>query len=227
MSANLSKPTLNDARARVARASEHIINLEHKLTPVSPQNLQIPDLQVVAGTLVVTRYVYAGPEISILIGEVVYNLRAALDYLVYELFYLDTGKTKNTTKFLIEDSKQAWDSHFPDPGMSAKQRSRLWLHLLTPAHQAALKRLQPVFGCKWSAALRDLSNPDKHRRLVRALARETLTGSDAMTVRGPVMVNFNVTVEVKFEDASLVVETLKLMHEKVADVIEVFDPDFQ
>jgi hypothetical protein len=45
-------------------------------------------------------------EISIVVGEICYNLRAALDYLVYELARLDSGCIQNGTQFPIEYKKR-------------------------------------------------------------------------------------------------------------------------
>ncbi len=70
---NSPKPSLNDARARVDRASEHIDRLWDNLTVMTRE--QWEGLRV---TSAVTPF-EAPPIISILIGEIVYNLKAALD----------------------------------------------------------------------------------------------------------------------------------------------------
>src|SRR5207253_9743560 len=44
----------------------------------------------------------------ILIGEVCYNLRSALDYLIHELTNIDTGPPKHKTQFPIEDGKNGF-----------------------------------------------------------------------------------------------------------------------
>jgi len=46
--------------------------------------------------------------LGILVGEVIYNLRAALDYLIYELAFLDSFKIQEGTQFPIEDTKRRW-----------------------------------------------------------------------------------------------------------------------
>ena len=48
--------------------------------------------------------------LGILIGETIYNLRAILDYLVYELAILDSGQIQKGTQFPIEDTESEFDS---------------------------------------------------------------------------------------------------------------------
>jgi hypothetical protein len=103
------KPTLDECRARILRAMKHIEGLERELASVrgTADRWTIYDP---AGLLVTPdRRGYLGipdinipPVVRILIGETLYNLRTALDYLVSQLFYLATGKFDSGTKFLIE-----------------------------------------------------------------------------------------------------------------------------
>jgi hypothetical protein len=222
------KPSLDDARVRVDRAKHHIASLEREIAAVLPPNRRIT-AAVAGGSFMGggTQYVSAPPILSILIGETIYNLRAALDYLVHELFLLDTGEVHNSTKFLIVDSKKEWHSHLPSPTTTRKQLRKMWLHRLTAAHRAALKALQPYHGCKWTQRLRNLSNPDKHRRLLTIDASVNQSGHGAIGGIGPVMVTFDLATKVAFEDGSPVIETLNLFEKKVINAIDDFDPDFK
>ncbi|MCH8188130.1 MAG: hypothetical protein IIB66_05415, partial [Proteobacteria bacterium] len=92
--------------------------------------------------------------IKILVGEITYNLRAALDYLVYELARLDSGEVKNGTQFPIEDTEDGF-----------KRKRNAFLKGVSDKHVAIIESLQPYSGCDWTRILRDLSNPDKHRQL--------------------------------------------------------------
>jgi hypothetical protein len=109
-------------------------------------------------------YAFQGGEacvpngISILTGEAVASQRAALDYLVYALAEFDSGDPQQRTQFPITDSP----SRFEDV---VKKR---WLDGLTQEHRAGIETLQPYDGrdsLQWLRALRELSNPDKHRHL--------------------------------------------------------------
>ena len=105
------------------------------------------------------------PITSILVGEAVYNLRAALDYLVYELSLLDSPKKDvRWTQFPIADNIDAWDK-------SCKSR----IKYLSDRHISEIRKLQPAFGCTWTEVLRDFSNPDKHERLTYVGARTTIS----------------------------------------------------
>src|SRR2546423_9773059 len=164
MNTNRPKRTLDEARARISRAKEHITSLERELIAIAPPKRTIT--AAVAGPAFLggsTQTIKAPPIVPILIGETIYNLRTALDYLVYQLFYLDTGNLSSRTKFPIEDHKKSWNNYFPTAGTTAQERRKMWLYQLSAVHQAAIKGLQPCFGCNWTAKIRDLSNPDKHR----------------------------------------------------------------
>src|SRR5436309_1128025 len=88
-SALLLKPSLDDAYLRVDRAQHHMVDLEHRLRRFSKRT-----------NLVLSPTV--PPICSILIGETIYNQRAALDYLIYELALLDSGRIQDGTQFPIE-----------------------------------------------------------------------------------------------------------------------------
>ena len=94
-------------------------------------------------------------EMSLLIGEILYNLRGCLDYLVYQLAILDSGSEQNGTQFPIEDSQNGF-----------RGRRKSYLKFVNDSHVASIERLQPYNGVDWTKWLRTYSNPDKHRHLV-------------------------------------------------------------
>lgn len=101
--------------------------------------------------------------LPLVVSDITHNLRAALDYLVYELSLLDSkGLIKDGTQFPIEGG----DGQAPD---EAKRkfagRRESYLKGLNDAHAAAIELLQPYNGVEWTETLRDISNPDKHRHL--------------------------------------------------------------
>jgi hypothetical protein len=224
-----SKPSLDECLARIIRAEEHIERLEDKLSTVGSTTfrwtandpkgrLVIPDIDV-------------PPIVRILIGETLYNLRTALDYLVSQLFYLATGKFDSRTKFLIEDSVAGWDRHFPHG-----TKSRAWLHLLAGKHQTALQGLQPFNGCKWTKTLQTLSNIDKHRHFVAARGSMIIRapaayrpGSQTTPAAAALAMEMkrNRTRSILFDDGTSVIETLIELQKRVADVIQAFEPDFK
>lgn len=92
--------------------------------------------------------------VAILLGEIVYNLRAAMDYLVYELAWKDSTTPQDGTQFPICDLEEDF-----------KRVAPKFLRGLDSSHVALMESLQPYMGGYWFATLRDFSNPDKHRRL--------------------------------------------------------------
>ena len=161
------------------------------------------------------------PIYSILIGECVYNLRAALDYLVYELSLLDyNGKVVGRIpQFIIEDEPTTW-------------RTNKWrLKFMSAKHQGMLKRLQPFKGCDWQVILRELSNPDKHRTLAVVTSQKvTFVPPWPETIPPPMYTATNMEgkliFHVAFDDGSRVIETLQELVSEVANVLNMFNPEF-
>ena len=87
---------LADARLRVERTREHIADLEHRVEEWR-QSQQPSVRQAEGGRLVGVSH--SGPPlprmINLIIGESVQNLRTSLDYLIYGLAWLDSGRHQN------------------------------------------------------------------------------------------------------------------------------------
>jgi hypothetical protein len=93
-----------------------------------------------------------------IIGDVLHNLRSALDYLVYDLARLDTGKEKpRGTQFpIVAETSKVY-----------RARGLPRVAMLSGPHRAEIRRLQPYqvdhpFNHPL-AVLNRLSNRDKHR----------------------------------------------------------------
>ena len=171
-------------------------------------------------------------RIGVLIGEICYNLRSALDYLVFEIFKHDSGKTQEFTQFPIVDTKDKFRSWAKD----ARGKG------LNSSHVADFKSLQPYNGCNWTKILRDLSNMDKHREFANirgsfganAFARgDPRFGRLSSPVRrtphpahGEMDVKVDFAGEILFVDGSPIVETLEIVKLGVAETLEAFKPDF-
>jgi hypothetical protein len=84
------------------------------------------------------------PEVSIIVGEAVYNLRAALDYLVYELAALDSKSIQENTQFPICHTERKFDD--------ARKRH---LARVSSQHVLAIEEYQPYRNCQWARTLRD------------------------------------------------------------------------
>jgi hypothetical protein len=213
----LRRPSLNGAFARLSRAAEHIRNLE---TSAVRAALSIP-----AGTTGEFTDVSVPPEeLSILVGETVYNLRSALDYLVFELALLDSGQEQEKTQFPIEsraDVRWKTGTHRMLTGLN----SRHWQRIL---------ELQPFNGCSWTAELRDLSNPDKHRKLTFVqpfTARVSLNARREVATLRPggataAQLSASASPSLCFEDGTSVVSKLRSLEGHVDETLRVFAAEF-
>ena len=107
----------------------------------------------------ITRDVRLNPRIGIRVGEMVYNLRAALDDLIFSLAWHDggsrpEGEHERLLQFPFDDSPKFFEG-----------RRDTMLKGLTEDHIALVKRYQPHKGCDWTRTLREISNADKHRQI--------------------------------------------------------------
>ncbi len=222
------EPSLDNAYARVRRAKQHLTSLKRELTKFFGQPTSVPhtvNVDVADGDFTIYDFSnhVVSPTWSILVGECVYNLRAALDYLIYELAFLDSGQIQQGTQFPIEDTPSGWNG-----------RKATYLRGIFDPHKAIIKTLQPCDGSNWTKILRDISNPDKHKtlRVVRpsqriewGLGRYGQTHSMATSLY-PVEMDAQVTSEILFDDGRPVIETLQEMHTQVTNVIDMFKPEF-
>jgi hypothetical protein len=152
---------LNPCFERVVRAEEHLADLRHRLEDLFRRQENSIICQFDPNPpyiLKATAPDYPMPpmRVGVLIGEICYNLRSALDYLIFELARHDSGSAQNGTQFPIEDTKRGF-----------KSREKTWLKGINLSHIAAIETLQPYRECDWTKALRDLSNRDKHREFAQ------------------------------------------------------------
>jgi hypothetical protein len=171
---------------------------------------------------------------GVLIGEIFYNLRCSLDYLVFELAKLDSGVEQDGTQFPIVDSKKGFEGRVKGP----------WLRGISAAHLAEIERLQPYNGCNWTKRLRDCSNPDKHRHLVSAGGNAAIHVHSSLEkdlarclghereiphpVAGqpPVKMKVYPTGDITFDDGASVSKTVEELKTQIANTLTVFKPEF-
>jgi hypothetical protein len=236
MSETVTAPHILDgAFERVNRAGEHLEDIRARLEAFRQQNEDAVVTQFSSEPphnieLVVADSVSI--RIPILIGEFCYNLRTALDYLVFELAKLDSRIQQDGTQFPIEYKEKKF-----------RGRRETYLKGVNRRHIAMIERLQPYTGCNWLRALHALSNPDKHRELIRI--RLTVTGAaytpvDAEfdtsplpirrtphPVAGEMNVKLDYTATIRFRDGSLVIESLEEIKSEVANALAAFKAEFK
>jgi hypothetical protein len=238
---------LGGAYLRVRRASEHLAYLKQAIDSVDAlwkSSDQEMTIQVDLNTSEIRPIFPDNPPpmipsmCGLVVGETVYNLRAALDYLVYELAILDSGSPQEGTQFLIEDCKKSWKRRWPTymKGISVK-------------HRTQIEELQPYNrGYEWTAALRDISNSDKHRewtvvatviagnvtwqrgsvgsfegRTGGFIHRATLASGTEIDV----YVDHNLGRAITLDDGTPVIETLEQFIARVGETLDAFKPEFE
>ena len=180
-------------------------------------------------------------KIPVLVGEIAYNLRATLDYLVYELAILDSGSTQNGTQFPICDAPDAF-----------RRRRKTFLNGINDTHAAAIETLQPYGAGSWKhpfRLLRTISNPDKHRHLVIHKQQGSGWGAGSedpaylakypTDVKGiivhteveepgrpTVYMRLHYTIFVAFDSGLSVIDTLEEIKTKVDQTLGDFKPGF-
>jgi hypothetical protein len=241
---------LNGAYSRINRASEHLINLKtiakeflDAESKLALSNMQF-DKQTHPPTIRLERFLIIPPDIPIIVGEIVYHLRSALDFLVYELATLDSGTVQDRTQFPIEDTPDGF-----------KGRRKSFLRGVNDGHAALIEKLQPYSGANWTKTLRDISNPDKHRRFTvsnheKVIAKKTSNNPADVAIphpmpcsnfesrimfnieitetgKPPVYVQFDVTCFIAFDDGRSIVKTLEILKSQVSDTIDAFKSEFK
>jgi len=230
---------LDGAYKRFGRANEHLLDLERRISILLKEDFKraAKETQFIRpkrGANPIPFLVFKFPPklppaiYSIIVGEIIYNLRAALDYLVYELACFDSKQEVEGTQFPIEDSEKKFDYRICGIEVNGKGR---YLKGVSLEHVAAIKRLQPFNGCEWTKRLRVISNPDKHRKLSfiehSISVAVQITSTDASIIEHPMNMNHIKGFEIVFRDGTPVIETLEQLMLKVRQTLDSFKPEFK
>jgi hypothetical protein len=230
---------LDDCFERVDRAGEHLSDLDSRITAAIREQANDVIIELDPNPPHQVIRVALGSEthweirIAILMGEIFYNLRTALDYLVFKLAKRDSGIEQDNTQFPIADARQ-------DFLRDAQRR----LKGINAAHVAEIERRQPYNGCGWSRRLRDYSNPDKHRHLVLTGGGHNFHVHSSLEKdldrcwgyerevphpvpgQAPVKVKVYPAGKVAFSDGTPIIDTIKEIKVGVADALSAFKPEF-
>ena len=163
--------------------------------------------------------------LSLPVGDCIYNLRSALDYVVYELAILDSGKVQEQTQFPIVDCEKDFNEQ------------KRHLRGLNEHHIRAIEALQPYKRIEWAKTLRGISNPDKHRHLIPVQAQTPPyvfarwsgdLGDFELTLNGEkTYLKKSAFIDVGFRDSKVgAYETLSLLITEVGRTIDGFKPEF-
>ena len=223
---------LDGATLRVDRARRHFEELEETLLQFRKKNIDKVSIKYDPGPPQSLRVSFDKSLVvplgfSLPLSDCIHNLRAALDYLVYELAFLDDKVIHEGTQFPIVD----------DPKDFQKKKGKSLSGLSDP-HIRESELRQPYEGIEWTKTLRSISNPDKHRHLIVMKPQRPpsffahLSGNiyDApFNIEGQRMyVKKEDVFSIGFNDGELsIIETLLLLIGRVGETIDFFKPDFK
>jgi hypothetical protein len=234
-----------DAALRYDRAREHLADINRMLDAFKATPRDI-GLYVEAESLDEllsrdredVRAVPIPDDLAIRIGEFAYNLRCALDYLVFALAWHDSGR----------EPKGKWARRLQFPCESDikrfEGRKATTLKRVSEKHVAMIREYQPASGCRWMEVLVGLSDSDKHRHL--ALLAGSFNAEDETAVwrhrtvphpdavpdeRGlyaieDVDMEDEATLDIVFPDGRLVAETLQELETQVRQLLLRFGKEF-
>jgi hypothetical protein len=158
----MPKPKLDSARIKIERAKEHVRDLEALVLAFKSGNPYgvVPELDSNTGERVfrfrATQSIPA--EISLRAGEVIQNLRSALDCVVWALVEANGAKPGRNTYFPIAENAQKYKTQSPRKVQGMCQAAIDAIGLTKP-YKGGTEAL-------WQ--LHELNNIDKHRLLLAA-----------------------------------------------------------
>jgi hypothetical protein len=174
-------PSLDAARIRLRRGGEHVkvlTSLEAEVCNGFLRKIEreLPDRIPAERFMSVLESLKIRPEIpdtvAVVLGEAVYNFRAALDYAVGQVSLKQTPSWPNgrprRNQFPIESTPAGF-----------RARRQTFLAGVGDGVASYIEGLQPYSNCDWTRRLADLSNLDKHNQLVDVLQAFAISFDDS------------------------------------------------
>jgi hypothetical protein len=185
--------SLDDPRARVRRAKEHLDLLYERLAAFADRDpysvIGKPDTDAGVEEPIFTLREQPPPELGLLLSDALHNLRAALDNLVWQVVALDGGTPDENTGFPVTGARQQFRSQ---AGSKLKGMSN--------PHIAVIEKLQPYPGRDGPGpraveAVHEYARRDRHRVIHPVFAVLNPDPSALYVRREPVTAEFQVRVE--------------------------------
>jgi hypothetical protein len=225
-------PPLLTAKVRVKRARQLVGTLKRQLQGWTDAHAEfieaVPDAEGKIGLALTRPRAERLVRISVTVGETVYNLRSALDYVIHDLAWVATGKEVRGTQFPIEDDRNVFRSRITGKTRKGKPVAQ-YLKGVPPEAIPFIESWKPFAGCSWTKDLRDLSNPDKHRHLsplrsdlVANVKDVEFVSLDPETGKGSGRIYYDAQVEVFLDDGRPVLETLQALCANVSATTDFF-----
>lgn len=206
----------SSSHARVQRSRQRIADVRAQveaLTDVWADRFDFEVLGEEIQTRVDNRQPFVVPtDLSIATGEVIYNLRCALDYFVFSRAKPRDEREARGVMFPVVNRRSHWKDAV----------ARQLPGVLAPT-VALIETYQPFNGCQWTATLRDLSNADKHRDLVTVDGEVVYEIVVTKLDSGDLDVQPNVRNALRLPDGSAVLATLDNLADEVAAFLRDLD----
>jgi hypothetical protein len=174
-------PSLDAARIRLRRGGEHVkalADLEAEVCDgfLSKIERELPDRIPAEDFMGVFESVRIQPEIpeivAVVLGEAVYNFRAALDFAIGQVSLKQTPASSDNrprrNQFPIESTPTGFCN-----------RRETYLAGVGDGIVSYIEGLQPYSNCDWTRRLADLSILDKHNQLVDVLQAFAISFDDS------------------------------------------------
>jgi hypothetical protein len=183
-----SGPSLEGCFVKLGRASKHRKELDAALGPatnaISEGVVTETTYDDNAGQFVV-RVAYAPalpPDVSIIAGDVIHNLRSALEYAAYQAVWKALGAPRGDSQFPITSAPTKFRCSARVKHLSAEpallavvQRNQPYADIEDYRREGLATDLEDIVRLRQAnrplAVLRDISNADKHRLLLPRYAR--------------------------------------------------------
>lgn len=229
---------LRGAYAKLARADETLIEFkalcveicaaQAKATVIQTKMVRLPGMTEPVQMLTVDNSAHepVPDKCGAIAGEIATNLWSALNYLVGQLAILSAGSRGKRNQFPIESTPEAFKGN--------TSGTRGFLAGVSPAHAAAIERLQPYNGCDWTKALSKISNFDKHTDLVVISHDQLVSGAiltqpaaNGKSVDFHVKMHIEPALRIGLGDGMPLVETLEVVKSEVSALLDAFKPEFK
>lgn len=189
------QPSLLGSRLKIKRAEQHLEELEPEIRAyVKRDPYRISEKPDAEGEWMVVRFVeireYPDPAWGVRVGELLHDLRSALDNLVWQLIRLNGKEPGDQSQFPIYTKPPRKARVVKTPGATRIDDMLIGMRV---GHATTIKALQPYLGEHAHrrqkialAAVATLNNIDKHRFLHPAVGvREKGEGGKATLNAGP------------------------------------------
>jgi hypothetical protein len=204
---------------RCQRAKEHLAEATSlaSIYTLQQEGKTYWDINAKLENALVFKSEYTAPplKISIIIGEIIYNLRSSLDYLVFSLAQLDSGSQQLMTQYPICDNLADF-----------KKRTSRDLQGLSPLSIGQIEKFQPFSGSPCLKTLRELSNPDKHRHLLKAGHSSIHNMKITLLPNKEERIDTSERIFLTFDDDQEVLPTIQLLITEVENIIALFKKSF-